>query len=80
MANCGFIVQDLFCLHHVHVNVPTVMRNMVQLPPEKVIRDRRISSKRVHVEGAIGLATTFCILKDNLHHCYVPLGGRILFH
>lgn len=79
MADRGFIVQDLFCLHNVHVNIPTVMRNMVQLPQEKVIQDRRIASKRVHVERMIGLAKTFRILKEELHHSYVPLGGRILF-
>ncbi len=79
MADRGFIVQDLFCHHQVHVNVPTVMKNMVQLPAEKVIQDRRIASKRVHVERVIGLAKTFRILKDELHHAYVPFGGKILF-
>ncbi len=42
-------------------------------------QDRRIASKRVHVERVIGLAKTFRILKDELHHAYVPFGGRILF-
>jgi len=79
MADRGFIVQDLFCLKNVHVNIPTVMRNMVQLPQEKVIQDRRIASKRVHVERMIGFAKTFRILKEELHHSYIPLGGQILF-
>ncbi len=79
MADRGFVVHDLFCLHQVHVNIPTVMRNMVQLPPDKVIRDRRIASKRVHVERIIGLAKTYKILKEDLHHHYTPLGGRILY-
>ncbi len=79
MADRGFIVQDLFALKQVHVNIPTVMRNMNQLPAEKVVRDRRIASKRVHVERIIGLAKTFRILKEELDHSYVCLGGRILF-
>ncbi len=79
MADRGFIVQDLFASKGVHVNIPTVMRNMVQLPPENVIQDRRIASKRVHVERIIALAKTFRILKEELDHSYVPLGGRILY-
>jgi len=79
MADRGFIVHDLFALKSVEVNIPTVMRNMSQLPAEKVISDRRIASKRVHVERMIGLAKTFRILKEELDHSYIPLGGRILF-
>ncbi len=79
MADRGFIVQDLFCLKQVHVNVPTVMRGMSQLPPENVVRDRHLAAKRVHVERVIGLAKTFRILKDELDHSYIPLGGRILY-
>lgn len=79
MADRGFIVQDLFCLKHVQVNTPTVMRGLTQLPAEKVIRDRRIASKRVHVERIIGLGKVFRILTDELDHSYVPLGGRLLY-
>lgn len=79
MADRGFVVQDLFCLKQVYVNVPTVLRGMNQLPPEKVVRDRKISSKRVHVERVIGLAKHYRILEQTLDHSYVPIGGRILF-
>jgi hypothetical protein len=79
MADKGFVVQDLFLMRGVHVNIPTVMKGMSQLPPEKVLRDRNIASKRVHVERIIGLAKVFKILKDELHHNYLPIGGRILF-
>jgi hypothetical protein len=79
MADRGFIVGDLFCLQGVQVNVPTVMKGITQLPAEKVIRDRRIASKRVHVERVIGMAKHFRILKQELDHSYIPLGGRILF-
>ena len=79
MADKGFIVQDLFCLRKVHVNIPTVMRGLTQIPAEKLIKDRRVASKRVHVERVIGLAKQFRILKQELDHSYIPLGGRILF-
>ena len=79
MADRGFIVQDLFLMDQVRINIPTVMRGMTQLPPQKVIEDRKIASKRVHVERVIGLAKHFKILKDEMHHKYLTIGGRILF-
>jgi len=79
MADRGFIVQDLFCLKQVQVNIPTVMRGLTQLPAEKVVKDRRIASKRVHVERVIGLGKVFKILKDDLHHNYISIGGHIIF-
>ena len=62
MADRGFVVQDLFCMRQVQVNIPTVMRGMSQLPAETVVKDRRLASKRVHVERVIGLAKHFKIL------------------
>ncbi len=79
MADRGFHVQDLFCLHGVRINTPTYMRGISQLNPEAVERDRVVSSQRVHIERIIGLAKTYKILCSNLNHAYVPLGGRILF-
>jgi len=55
MSDKGFVVQDLFLMRKVFVNIPTVMKGMTQLPAEKVIHDRKIASKRVHVERVIGL-------------------------
>jgi len=79
MADRVFIVQDLFCLKQVQVNVPTVMRGLTQLPAEKVVCDRRIASKRVQVKRVIGLGKVFKILKDYLDHSYLPIGVRIIF-
>lgn len=79
MVDRGFEVQDLLCTKNVFVNVPASMRNKNQLDPDTVERDRRIASKRVHVERLIGLAKNFKILKGNLNHNYVPIGGQILF-
>ena len=78
MADRGFQVQDLFATKGVSLNVPTTMRGKNQLEPETVVRDRRIASKRVHVERVIGYAKTFKILTCPLQHSYVPLGSRIL--
>jgi hypothetical protein len=55
------------------------MRGKNQLEPETVIQDRRIASKRVHVERVIGLAKTYKILAADLEHSKMPMGGRIVF-
>ena len=79
MADRGILVQDLFASQDVSVNTPTTMRGLNQLPAEAVVADRRISSKRVHVERVIGLAKTYKILDNEIHHSKTPLGGRIIF-
>ena len=78
MADRGILVEDLFVQRNVKVNTPTPMRKMSQLSPATVVRDRRISSKRVHVERVIGLAKTYKILKELDHH-KTPFGGRIIY-
>ena len=75
----GILVQDLFAPHGVQVNTPTTMRGKNQLPSDVVVKDRRISSLRVHIERVIGYAKTYKILKTDLPHDYVPIAGRILF-
>jgi hypothetical protein len=79
MADRGILVQDLFAAQNVIVNTPTTMKGKNQLPAETVVKDRRISSKRVHVERVIGLAKTYKILQYELDHSKTPYGGRILF-
>ena len=79
MADRGIMVQDLFSGQNVHVNTPTTMRGKNQLPASTVVKDRRIASKRVHVERVIGLAKTYKILKRELSHSRTSLGGRIIF-
>lgn len=79
MSDRGFNVQDLFCLRGVHLNLPSFLRNTNQLPSEVVIKDRRIASKRVHVERVIGLAKRFKILSHPLHKYYLSIAGRIIF-
>ena len=79
MADRGFIVQDLLATRDVEVNTPCMLKGLTQLPAKTVLRDRRIASKRVHVERVIGLAKTYKILKQELDKHYIPLGGRIIF-
>ena len=65
MADRGIMVQDLFACKNVHVNTPTMLKGKHQLEPETVVKDRRIASKRIHVERVIKLSRT--------------LGGRIVY-
>ncbi|XP_069105886.1 uncharacterized protein, partial [Argopecten irradians] len=56
MADRGIMVQDLFASKDVQVNTPTMLKGKSQLEAEDVVRDRRIASKRIHIERVIGLA------------------------
>jgi hypothetical protein len=78
MADRGILVQDLFITKDVHVNTPTMLRGKSQLEPHEINKDRKIASKRIHVERVIGLAKTYKILKKDLNSCYTTLGNRII--
>jgi hypothetical protein len=79
MADRGIMVQDLFANKDVKVNTPTMLAGKSQLEPETVVKDRRIASKRIHVERVIGLAKNFKILSSELPMSKVNLGSRIAF-
>lgn len=79
MADRGIMVQDLFAVQNVKVNTPTFLKGKSQLDPVEVIHDRRIASKRIHVERVIGLAKCFKILKYELPSSKVPLASRIVY-
>ena len=53
MADKGFHVQDMFSSVDVTVNIPTFFNNKNGLTGQSVARDRKISSKMVHVERVI---------------------------
>ena len=55
MADRGIMVQDIFASKDVFVNTPTMLKGKAQLDAETVVRDRRISSKWIHVERVIGM-------------------------
>lgn len=79
MADRGIMVQDLFANQDVKVNTPRTMKGCTQLPAEVVLEDRKIASKRVHVERVIGLAKTYKILSTRLDHSRTPYGELIIF-
>ena len=79
MADRGLLVQDLFASKDVKVNTPTTMKGLTQLPADIVVKDRKIASKRVHVERIIGLAKTYKILAEKMDAKRVPFGERIIF-
>ena len=79
MADKGFNIQDMAAPHDVTVNIPTFVRNINQIQPNKLKKDRIISSKRVHVERLIGLAKTYRILTEPMNDVDTVLGSRILF-
>ena len=78
MADRGILVQDLFAAMDVQVNVPTTMRGLNQLDAETVVRDRRIASKRIHIERVIGYAKSFKILQRPIPKGKLALAGRII--
>ena len=79
MADRGIMVQDLFASQGVQVNTPTFLKGKSQLEPIEVIHDRRVASKRIHVERVIGYVKGFKILKVDLPSSKVPLGSRISY-
>lgn len=79
MVDKGFDVQDIFAPLNVTVNIPTFFRKKNRLSSKSVLRDRRISSKRVHVERIIGMAKTFKILTQPLVTTEAMLSSDILF-
>ncbi|XP_034243492.1 uncharacterized protein LOC117646561 [Thrips palmi] len=79
MADRGFDVQDLFASSGVTVNIPTFLRGKSQLPGVTLLQDRKLSSKRVHIERLIGLLKTYEILQTPMNGFYVPICSKIFF-
>ena len=79
MCDKGFDVQDIFAPFDVAINVPTFMRKKNQLSNNEVLKDRKIASKRVHVERVIGLAKTYKILVSPMNDVETVLGSHIVF-
>lgn len=79
MADRGIMVQDLFAAKNVKVNTPHMLKGKHQLTATELVQDRRIASKRIHVERVIGLCKTFKILKKDLNANRLLSGQRIVF-
>lgn len=79
MSDKGFNVQDLFAPKDVKVNIPTFFKKKNRMSNKTVLRDRKISSKRVHIERLIGLAKTYKILKGPLNSTETKLASEISY-
>lgn len=79
MSDQGFNVQDLFASTDVTINIPTFFKKQNRMLGNTVLRDRKISSKRVHIERIIGLAKLFKILKGPLNSTETKLASEIIF-
>ena len=78
MADKGFNVQDLFIDSNVQVNIPEFFKSKTRMSERSLIKDRKIASKRVHVERIIGLAKTFKILSTPLSVADAPIADAIV--
>uniref|UniRef100_A0A0K2V1A9 Putative LOC100637207 [Amphimedon queenslandica] n=1 Tax=Lepeophtheirus salmonis TaxID=72036 RepID=A0A0K2V1A9_LEPSM len=79
MTDRRILVQDLFANQNVKVNTPTPMRRIYQFQGATAINERKIYSKRIHVERIIGLAKTYKILQGEHDRHKTHLVGRIIY-
>ena len=79
MVDKGFNVQDIFAPYDIQINIPTFLQKRNQFTPESRIKDKKIASKRVHIERLIGLAKTYKILTKPLSRYDTTLGSYICF-
>lgn len=78
MADKGFDVQDLFAVRDVTINIPSFFRKKNQMCTKKVLHDRKVSSKRVHIERIIGLGKTYKILTCPMNTSETALASDII--
>ena len=78
MADKGFNVQDLFEASMVTINIPTFFHKKNRLSGGTVMKDRKIASKRVHVERIIGLSKTYKILQQPMNNTESALATQII--
>ena len=78
MADKGFNVQDIFAARDIHVNIPSFFKKKNRMSGRQVLADRKISSKRVHIERIIGLMKTYKILNSPLPASEAKLASHIV--
>ena len=78
MVDKGFNVQDLFENSMVSINIPTFFHKKNRLSGCAVMKDRKIASKRVHVERVIGLAKTYKILQHPMNNTESAMATQIV--
>jgi hypothetical protein len=78
MADKGFNVQDLFAPNDVYVNIPAFFSKKNRLSEQQVLSDRKVSSKRVHIERIIGMGKTYKILQHPFSATETSLAEHII--
>ena len=78
MADKGFNVQDLFIPYDITINIPSFFKKKNRISSHTVIKDRKLASKRVHVERIIGLAKSYKILVSPLNNTESALATQII--
>lgn len=79
MVDKGFNVQDLFAPYDIGINMPTFLKKRNQFQSKVLLKDRKVASKRVHIERIIGLAKTYKILSSPMNATETKLGSEICF-
>ncbi len=78
MADKGFNVQDLFVPRKVSINIPSFFKKKNRMSGQMIMNDRKIASKRVHIERIIGLAKTYKILREPMNNSESNLATEII--
>ena len=79
MVDKGFNVQHIFAIYDIGVNLPTFLKKRTQFTAKARNNDRKIASKRVHIERIIGLGKTYKVLVEPMNSVDTMLGSRIGF-
>ena len=78
MADKGFNVDDIFMSYKVGINMPHFFKKKNRMSNDTVLKDRKVASKRVHIERVIGLAKTYKILRHPMNNIESSLGSQIV--
>ncbi|KAL0861607.1 hypothetical protein ABMA27_009106 [Loxostege sticticalis] len=76
MVDKGLNVQDIFISYGVKVNMPEFFKKGSQIASGTLLSNRKIASKRVHVEIIIGMMKTYKILTTPIQ--FSCKGGRVV--
>ena len=64
--------------YNVSINIPSFFTKKNRMSGEIVMKDRKIASKRVHIERIIGLGKTFKILREPMNNTESNLATEII--
>ncbi len=78
MVDKGMKVQDIFAPFDITINIPSFLKKGNQFHHKTLARDRKVASKRVHIERIIGLAKTYKILTQPLNTTESELATEIV--